>query len=210
MDQNLTKLWQRFFKRGVWFARIAGWLPGVRMVALNGSMVTGKFHSQSDIDLYIVSAKKRIYTARVLTLGLATILGIKRTKTKIAGRICLNRYAAEDFLEITPPNHYHAKVFYNQFPLFGTKDLVDKYISANQWMKRYNFYPYKYSPLHNPSLISFGVRWLCELILGQWFEQLAKNWQIKRVAKDPRAKAPGNVVILSEQELRFHLDKTIY
>lgn len=117
--------------------RVAAWLryvPFVEMVGLNGSLATNTADAASDIDFYIVTTPGRLYTARILTIAVTQLTGLRRYGTHIAGRICLNRFATRAGLTVTPHNEYHARVFSPLVPLFSLPGVYARYRAANEWM----------------------------------------------------------------------------
>lgn len=209
-EQSLEeKIWLRNWRRAVWVTRWLRYLPFVRMVGLNGSMSTGDWHLDSDIDFYIVLREGRLLYGRVLVTILVQCLGLRRHANLEAGRICLNRYAVTNYLTINPPNYYHARVFSKLIPLYSASGVYRDYLDANCWMNDFGFPIREYQPLLSDNLFQLGFQRLGELLLnllaGDKFEELFFEWQTKRSAKDRRITARSRVVI-SKQELCFHLE----
>lgn len=184
------------------------WVPFVRLVGLNGSMVTGTMKPSSDIDFYIATAPNRLYTARLLVVLVVHLTGWRRYGSKIRGRICLNRFATTHALEITPHNNYHAKVFSGLAPLYAHHQAYRAYFAANEWMD-YNLYPrrvYRTERL-TPNLAQFSRR-LGERLLagsfGTWLESILARWQQRRILADPRTRAANGRVRVSQEELCLH------
>ncbi|HSI20115.1 MAG TPA: nucleotidyltransferase domain-containing protein [Verrucomicrobiae bacterium] len=203
-----TRTWMRYWRRAVFVAAVLRCVPFVRMVGLNGSMVTGTFRQQSDIDVYIVTKTGHIFLSRFLVTAVVALLGLKIRPNKEAGMICANRFAIEDFVEITPHDSYHARVFHNLIPLFVDGRAYQAFRAENQWMHEFG----ERLPLHQPALsrgmLSFLLQRLGELLL--WWpalERWAERVQRARVSSDVRARHPESKVVISSKELRFHLPK---
>lgn len=184
------------------------WVPFVRLVGLNGSMITGTMKRSSDIDFYVATAPDHLYTARLLVVLVVHLTGWRRYGSKIRGRICLNRFATTKALEITPHNNYHAKVFSGLAPLYAHYQTYRSYFDANGWME-YNFYPrrvYRTERL-TPNLAQFNRR-LGEGLLngrfGAWLESKLAQWQQRRILADPRTSAAKGRVRVSQEELCLH------
>ncbi|TSC93099.1 MAG: hypothetical protein CEN89_262 [Candidatus Berkelbacteria bacterium Licking1014_7] len=90
------KLYQIRLSKARRFAQKIGRLPYVKMVALIGSMANGKANNNSDIDFFIQTAPKRIWTARFFILLWLLILGERPTSQNKAGKICLSWWADFD------------------------------------------------------------------------------------------------------------------
>ncbi|CAN5118745.1 hypothetical protein BH11PAT4_BH11PAT4_0100 [soil metagenome] len=205
--------WHTFWFRGLVVAWILRLTPYIKMVGLNGSMATGTFTGKSDIDFYIVTVPGHIYLGRALCIAVTQCLGLRRYGGNVAGRICLNRFATSDFLAITPNDSYHARVFHNTFPLYASSGTYEKFAEANSWMESQGFRPVVHQVVLRDSLISVGVKKLLELLLwpvAGMLESRLEAYQQERYSSDGRVQTGDNVVVLSNQELRFHLDKTIH
>jgi hypothetical protein len=68
------------------------------MVAVVNSLAFYATHEHSDIDLFIITAPKRVYLVRALANLFLLVLGKRVTKNKIAGRFCLSFFVATDSL----------------------------------------------------------------------------------------------------------------
>lgn len=201
----------RYWRRAVWVTSLLRLVPFVRMVGLNGSMVTGTFHEGSDIDLYIVTKDGHIFVTRVLVTILLRLIGVRRTKSRIAGKICDNRFAVASYVDITPHDDYHARVFHNLVPLFDEDDYYGQYRVKNEWMRAFDeSLPY-HRPVLGHNVVSFLIQRAGELLIG-WsaLEKYVTHLQYERFAHDAEAHEPGSKVMLSPKELRFHLPKKVH
>ena len=204
MDQAI---WKKRWRKAVFAARFLRHVPYVRMVGLNGSMVTGAMHPESDIDFFIVSEDGVIFLTKILTTIMTQVLGVRRHGNAVAGRVCLNRYATESFLKITPENEYHARVFHNLIPLYEQGNTYDEFIRENSWMKCEG-YPVSYN---KPVLVGkSSIQQIVEVVLHPiriFLNERCSAWQHNQADHNPKVHEPGSVVILTAQELRFHLVK---
>jgi hypothetical protein len=205
------RLWQQYWRRALWATWWLRLVPYVRLVGLNGSMATGTLKSNSDIDFYIVVANGHIFFTRIMTTALLHLLGIRRHGKKVAGRICLNRYASDTFLEITPHDTYHACVFHNLIPLFTFPGMYTRYKAANRWMYDFHYPVIRHHSIYTAGGLSRFIQACGEAVLipiSSLCERFWTNWQQKRAEYDAQTKKKGSVVILTPQELRFHTIKS--
>jgi predicted nucleotidyltransferase len=204
-----VKIWLRNWRRAVWVTRWLRFLPYVRMIGLNGSLATGSWHLDSDIDFYIVLREDRLLYGRILVTFLVQLLGLRRHAKLEAGRICLNRYAVTSYLEIKPPNNYHARVFSKLIPLYSAQNVYFDFVLANQWMKDFGYPVRELKPLLEDSFLQSRIKhfeeWILDLLAGNRLEELFFNWQTRRSANDRRITSKSRVVI-SKQELCFQLE----
>lgn len=203
-DKLLKKRWKRAH-RIAWFLQIT---PFIRMIGVNGSMTTGKITEKSDIDFLAVVKPGRIFTARFFITFLTHITGKRRHGQKIAGRVCLNRYHTDNFLEIFPHDEYHEKVFSKLFPILDLDNFYEKYKKANSWMKNCNFENNQYPKVKLSKILNFkrkALEWILSGRFGDFLERKLSSWQRKRIEADIRTlKAPVGRVRVSDKELCFH------
>jgi len=110
--------------------------PYVRGVAISGSLSKNFADEFSDIDLFIITAKNRLWIAR-------TIMHCFKKLTFMVNKehyFCMNYYVDEQQLEIAEKNIYTAIEIGTLMPLQG--DLAfEKFYAANAWIR--NFLPNK-------------------------------------------------------------------
>src|SRR5690606_37166538 len=142
---------------------VLGHVPFVRFVGLNGSMMTGSMRKESDIDLFIAAEPGRVMITRVMTTILVALTGLRVRSQKTAGLFCLNRYASSHFLEITPRNLYHARVFHNMYPIYAPKGVYERYLQENDWMAEFGHHVKKHKVI---------MRWSPFIFIKIMFEWL--------------------------------------
>ncbi|MDO8471943.1 MAG: hypothetical protein Q7S64_02185 [bacterium] len=204
---NLALYYERL-DRAYGIGLLLRWVPFVRLVGLNGSMITGTMKPSSDIDFYVATAPERLYTTRLLVVLVVQLTGWRRYGSKIRGRICLNRFATTAALEITPHNNYHAQVFSGLAPLYAHHQTYRAYFDANEWME-YNFYRRRVHRTERlaPNLAQFSRRLYEGLLsgwLGDFVEAKLARWQQRRILADPRTSAARGRVRVSQEELCLH------
>lgn len=203
-----TKTWMRYWRRAVWLSAVLRLVPFVRMVGLNGSMATGTFRKESDIDLYIVVQDGHLFLGRFLATMLIELTGFRIKPGKEAGMFCPNRFAIESFTEITPHDEYHARVFHNLIPVFAVPGTYAAFVRENTWMQEAGQSVVVHEPFLRHSILTRLIQGVAERLLGSArLEQRVAQWQRRRIAADPRAQDPGSKVIITDKELRFHLTK---
>lgn len=183
------------------------WIPGIRMIGLNGSLATGTWHKGSDIDFLLAVAPGRIFTVRALSLLCTQLLGLRRKGGSIAGKVCMNWYLTTDNLLINPQNTYCARTYHNLIPLLDDGKTYAEYRQVNSWMADFGLAPTLHKPVFSLHTLDYAAQAILGLVLGQWFERFVERRQTARVAKDTRRLIPGSVVNVSARELRFHLTK---
>jgi hypothetical protein len=112
------------------------WFPFVRGIAISGSLSKNFADEFSDIDLFIITAKNRLWIAR-------TVMHCFKKLTFLVNKehyFCMNYYIDEQELEIAEKNIYTAIEIGTLLPIQG--DIVfEKFYAANVWIR--NFLPNK-------------------------------------------------------------------
>ena len=106
-------------------------MPFVRMVALTGSLAHLNGDSEADLDLFVVTSARRVWTVTVTTLALARAFGWRK-------RLCLNYVVSERALWIAPADLFSANQIVHLQPLTG-QDAYERFLDANRFVER--FYP---------------------------------------------------------------------
>ncbi len=206
-----NKLWQTRFKRAVTISHWLKFTPFIRMVGLNGSMMTNRMNKNSDIDFYIVTDANRLYITRTIATIIVHLSGWRRYGQKIRGRVCLNRFATVDALQITPNNNYHARVFSCLLPLVSINNTYEKYLQQNRWMNKTKYKLKHFQNKRTTKGLTTILRGFGELMmagfLGDKLESILKNWQTKKIMSDSNAFIPGSRVKIKSNELCFHNKK---
>jgi predicted nucleotidyltransferase len=110
--------------------------PYVRGVAISGSLSKNFADEYSDIDLFIITAKNRLWIAR-------TIMHCFKKLTFLVNKehyFCMNYYVDEQQLEICEKNIYTAIEIGTLIPLQGDV-MFERFFAANSWTR--DFLPNK-------------------------------------------------------------------
>jgi hypothetical protein len=106
-------------------------LPFVRMVAVSGSLAHLNADAQADLDLFVVTSPRRVWTVTVTTLLLGRLLGWRRN-------LCLNYVVSERTLWVAPADLFSANQIIHLQPVMGG-DTYRRFLEANRFVER--FYP---------------------------------------------------------------------
>lgn len=108
------------------------WFPYVRGVAISGSLSKNYADEDSDVDLFIITARNKLWIAR-------TIMHCFKKLTFLVNKehlFCMNYYIDEQQLEIAEKNTYTAIEIATLIPLQG--DIVfENFFAANTWTRDY-------------------------------------------------------------------------
>lgn len=188
--ERRIKKWGRFLK----------YIPFVRGVGLVGSQALGQERSGSDIDLFLFTDSKFLWTARTFVTGYFQVLSVRRHGKKIANRFCLNHYVAGVKKLERGKNLYTALEYVKLRPI-TENSLVSEFKNQNPWI--YTFFP---NALRINSLVSISSKdslfqkffeRLFTNPLGQWFERTLAQVQMKRIRQE-------KYIVVEPDELSFH------
>jgi hypothetical protein len=106
--------------------------PYVRGVAVSGSLSKNFADEHSDIDLFIITAKNRLWVARTIMHCLKKISFLVNREHYF----CMNYYIDEQELQITEKNIYTAIEIGTLIPMEG--DIIfEKFYAANAWTREF-------------------------------------------------------------------------
>ena len=96
MDKIELKLWNKV-NRWLFLIRM---VPFLKLVCVSNNMSFGVVDGQSDIDLFVVAKKGRLYTARFFLNLFLKIFGLRVSRGKTFGRFCLSFMVDEDNVDL--------------------------------------------------------------------------------------------------------------
>ncbi len=116
-------------------------VPGVRLIAITGSLSMGNASVDDDIDLFIITRKNMLWATRFMVILTAKIFGMKREykNKRHKDKLCLNMFLDEREMEFTDKSLYVAheiaqmKVYYDEHKVFS------HFAKKNSWIK--DFFP---------------------------------------------------------------------
>lgn len=192
-------------------------IPGVKMAAVCNSLALGNVREESDIDLFIVTARRRIWLTRFSVTAAVHLLGLRRYGAKVRDKICLSFYVTEDDLDLEKVALDRDPYFYYWLaaliPLYDD-GIFKNLIARNAWLKKFlpNFIPVLPGPdrrvADNPASIFLKRLYSAAVdpLLGDVCERLARYLQLKKMEKNTGSLAKENDtrVIISDAMLKFH------
>lgn len=211
MQEIETKLWAKA-KRYVRFLQA---VPFLKMVAVCNNLAFGKVHKNSDIDLFIISKKNRLFIVRSFVTLFLQILGVRRHGKNIKARFCLSFFIDEESMDLSKiaikNDIYLAYWVKSMVPLIE-RGVYKDFISKNRWAGYYfknneEFCTGRNKIIKESVILNF-FRKIFELILnrkfGDFLENKLKKWQIKRANKKINNAGDKSSIIVSDHILKFH------
>ncbi|OGK42039.1 hypothetical protein A2954_03535 [Candidatus Roizmanbacteria bacterium RIFCSPLOWO2_01_FULL_37_12] len=138
------------------YVKLLSLVPPVKLVGLSGSVAMLNADEDHDIDLFIITAKNRLWTGRFIILILAQLLGLRRRREDNTGKdehvaggnpltdsgvqyknkVCLNLFFDEKNLKIPKfkQTEYVAHEVLQMKPLIQKDDIYLRFIDPNKWV----------------------------------------------------------------------------
>lgn len=130
--------------------------PTIKMIGISGSLAMLNSEKSEDIDIFIISRKDNLWTTRLFLITILKVMGKYRERgsKNLENLFCLNMLIDEERLEFkkSERNLYLAHEIAQLRPLFQRDKIYEKFMSHNNWIKKYlpNIIAYKISSEKNP------------------------------------------------------------
>ena len=113
-----------FLRRHRTLLTLVSSLPYVRMVALSGSIAHLNLEGDGDLDLFIVTRGRRVWSVTVAVVVLAKLLRRRRT-------VCANFVVADSHLALEQTDLFTASQIVHLRPIVG-RDVFQQFVAANR------------------------------------------------------------------------------
>jgi predicted nucleotidyltransferase len=158
------------------YLKLLSLLPQVKLIGLSGSLAMQNAKEDDDIDLFIITAKNRLWTARLVAVFLSIVLGLKRPRgvKKAPNRICLNLFF--DLADLAVPKQKRSEFVAHE--VLQMKPLVDKdntyilFLQVNRWV--YRFFP-------NGEMLSLKLKVITRSVIPPRGKSSKLNLKIKNL-----------------------------
>lgn len=226
-EKHARKLWKKTY----FYLKFLKCVPFLKMVAVCNTLAFNHPEKNSDIDLFIVTKKNRLWTARVLVTFLLQILGVRRHGKKVSGRFCLSFWCTDEAInleniQIKPKDPYLAFWILTLQPILDNS-LYKNFIQKNEiWIKKkyglvppllgevrrgtvpkpHQTFPSNKSsnPLYQGGFISKFLEKILNGKFGNFIENKLKTKLKPRAEKKAKLAGPESSIIISDQMLKFH------
>ncbi len=207
---------KKMWRRVNFFAPLIFRVPFLRMVAVCNSLALNNASIDSDIDLFVVAERGRIFMVRYFLTILLGVCGVRRHGKKIAGRFCLSFFVTEtafDFNELRLRDDIYLPYWIKTLSPLGGFSVYQNFLAKNIWVKQFFSLNATKTSDHMPqkSWVKNGLEFLLNGTRGDWLESLFRALQEKRHKKNLPHLVQGASVIVSDQMLKFHnIDRRNY
>ncbi len=222
----------RKYKRLLRVVKLFKIIPWIELAALGNLIGAHNLRDGSDIDVFIVAKKKRVWLTRLCAAGLMAALNLRPKPGKEKDKICLNFYVSEESLDLRnlmfnsqaisqgmtfDIRHSTFDIYFLYWlacllPVYDRNHTYDKLIAANPWLKEAlpNWQPI--DAAHRITVNAFRP-WLYDEVVDLFcggLEPLARKFQFRRLPekikkilnKDTRVTADDNTIKLHTKDRR--------
>lgn len=197
------------------YAKLIINIPFIKGAFLAGSTAfsTGNANSQSDIDVFIVTEKNRIWFARFLIMIITKIFRIGRRGDFDENLFCLNHFVVENYLQRSNYDIYASEIYIDFLPIGkNSKKILSEFWKKNNWIR--DFYP-NLQPRSNQifsyiktSKWKFYFEKIINLFGGDFINVFLKKVQILKINKSFRRENFFGRITFNDNELEFHPNST--
>lgn len=217
--QSRVKILEQKMKIAVRGIKKITWVPFIRAVFVCNTLGLGVVEEGSDIDVFIIVKKKRIFLARILATLSLSFFGLRRTKKKINNKICLSFYVVDDQLNLEKvgikDDVYLVYWLNSLIPVYDLEELHKSVIKANRWVEKYllnGLQPFATSrqwKVDSGKVGKFFKKILEKVWGGKYgdlIEAQAKGAQLAKMKMNFNSvkDQPDTRVIISDNMLKFH------
>ena len=195
VQRNMWSLGKiQFAKR---YLKILSKVPWVRMIGISGSVASFNATEDDDIDLFIITAAKRIWLARTVDWLLLNLFRVRRnaSSTDVKNKLCINYYLAEDQLGLKNRDIFTANEIARLIPIHD-KGVYNHFINSNSWGKNHLGNFWKDFQMNNadlqcplPRFRFIPIDWI-EFVLAK----VEKRYMMPKMTKEH----------VNQHEVRFH------
>ena len=173
-------------KRTLLYFKLLNFFPQIQFAGLSGSISMLHADKGDDIDLFIITAKKRLWSGRLIANTIAFLLGLKRKRLvqQAKDKICLNLFFEKTDLTVpkVKRNEYIGHEILQVKPVLNKNNTYEMFLQANKWV--FGLFPNAKTVFKNyirplPKHIKYSSH-----SLGDLFEVFFKRIQLPRIQKN--------------------------
>lgn len=150
--------------------RVLSWIPFVKLAMVMNGVAHGVVNPDSDIDLFVVTKRNRLWVARGLMLLTLRILGLRSIPGNKAKRFSPEFFVDEDHQSIDP--NWSGSLYLTSFWLADFIAVIypqnfRRFWLANKWLAEYMPIAYKSPRIYDGAIVKkSGIANILEKLLG--------------------------------------------
>ncbi|MFH1284396.1 MAG: hypothetical protein ABIH78_02290 [Candidatus Peregrinibacteria bacterium] len=218
----MVELENKLWKKTVCYVRILQIVPFVKMVSVCNNLAFGTVNAKSDIDLFVIAKKNRMFIARTFITFLLHIFGARRHGNKIAGRFCLSFFVDEEAMDMSSiaiKNDIYLAYWMKSMIVLIDDGVSADFLNKNRWAERYFEDKTDFAVRNDQVIPDFFIFkalrrmffWMLKGKFGNAIENRLRSWQILRASKKSENAGDASSIIISDHVLKFHnIDRRRY
>lgn len=186
------------------YMRLISLFSQIKLVGLSGSISMMNADTDDDIDLFIITARNRLFTGRLIALILAQLFGLRRSRGigNNNNKICLNLFFDEKSMKVPKfkQTEFVGHEVLQMKPIVNKETTYKRFLASNKWVFR--LFPNSkqiFSRLNQDLILSKKLKIKNEK-LGDWIESKLRSFQMKSINKHKTTE------IITNTQLWFHPD----
>lgn len=195
---------QEKIKKHLKYIKLISRIPTVQSIFICNTLSYVNAQANSDIDLFIITKKNKIWSTRLTAALLMKILNKRPTQTDQKDKICLSFFITEDNLNLEQLTIADDVYFYywisQLLPIYDLNNLHKQFSQENSWLKKH---------LPNIDRKITNTRWQ---IRKSFFklpilpEFIARKIQLKKMPEHLHklSQEDNTNVIINDRILKFH------
>lgn len=196
------KVAKSFLRKAYLVSQLFKAIPFIKLVGISGGLSRDNVRKTDDIDIFLITAKNRIWISRFLALILLEIFGNRRkysdSPKMAAGKLCINLLLEEDRLDQENRNIYTAYEVLQMKVLWQRDEVYSKFLSDNDWVLNYLPNWVSQEKVTSNKLQVTSKKSKKQKTFVDVLENLAKKYQLKIMQK------PKGLERVEEGRLYFH------
>ncbi len=183
---------ERKLKKIESYVKILEKFTQIKLIGISGSVAMMNAEKKDDIDLFIITAKNRLWTARFIAVFLAHILGLRRRRNikRAPDKVCLNLFFEETNTGIPDfkKNEYVAHEILQMKPLVNKDGAYERFLLENRWVfemfpNSISVMPNLFQHLNNKKKILKRTQNGVFIKICNLIEQILKDFQLISIRK---------------------------
>ena len=203
--KNEEKLWNivHTYKNILWI------IPWIWCICICNSLAMNNCHEQSDIDLFVITKKNRLWTARIFLTIITTLLKIRKNSKKHKEMFCLSFFVSKEennFLDIAIKDDiYLAYWIETLIPIVNKNNVFEEFIINNKLTNMHSIkkFSWKWKKQDRLYIIKKLIAWWC-MKLWDLQEFFFKKIFLPKTIKKFYALWKPFWVIIRDTMLKFH------
>lgn len=211
------------YKLAIKYIKKLLYFPCFKSIIICNTLALENSNENSDIDLFIIAEKNKIWTARFISVMISKILNLRPKKYNQKNKICLSFYIDEENLNIekVSKNHnIHFVYWVSQFvPIYNENKIFEKFFEENSWIKKYLNNIFSFDTGYKRKIFitnkNLFFRKIFKKFLTNNLEKYLKKIQIKKLNKEIKNKLnlnddvfiDGNIIKLHTNDRREQYKK---